>query len=93
MSTVVQSNTPEDNRFITISDFNDCMIRGGEVEFVWRNTIFNISHTANNISISEAYKQETESLCDIPDEVLEYIVCGDRLRDIITQVGVIYHTI
>ena len=34
MSKIIGTNTPEDNRFKTISDFKDCMIRCGEVEFV-----------------------------------------------------------
>ena len=30
----------------------------------------------------------TEKWCDTADEILEYMVGGDRLRDVITQVNV-----
>ena len=43
--------------------------------------------------ISEAYKPETEKWCDDADEVLEYMVGGDRLRDVITKVTVWDRTI
>ena len=35
----------------------------------------------------------TEKWCDTADEVLEYIIGGDRLRDVITQVKVWERTI
>ena len=42
---------------------------------------------------SETYKQETVKLCDTTDEVLDYLVSGDRLRDVITKVNVLLRTI
>lgn len=87
-------NTLDDSlNFDTISDFKDCMIRGGEVEFIWEGKVYNISHYDGKISISEAYKQETEKLCDTDDELLDYIIGSDKLRDIITKVKVIDRTI
>lgn len=35
----------------------------------------------------------TEKWCDTADEILEYMVSGDRLRDVITQVKVWERTI
>ena len=32
---------------------------------------------------------DTEQYFDTPDDALEYIVAGDRLRDIITQIDVL----
>ena len=32
---------------------------------------------------------DTEPYFDTPDDALEYIVAGDRLRDIITQIDVL----
>lgn len=37
--------------------------------------------------------EETEKWCDTADEVLEYQIDGERLRDIITKVEVIDRTI
>lgn len=89
---MVGTNSFEENRFKTISNFKDCMIRNGEVEFEWNGKSYSITHP-NKISISEANKQETEKLCSTADEVLEYKVGDDRLRDVITQVTVWSRTI
>ena len=87
-------NTPEENRFKTISDFKWCMLRHGEVAFEWQGKDYSITHrTSGEIGISEAYRQETEKLCKDADEVLEYLVDGIRLREIITQVEVTDRTI
>lgn len=94
MSKIVGTNSFEDNRFKTISDFEDCMIRGGEVEFVCNDKKYNITHCqSGEIGISEAFKQETEKLCKSADEILEYMIDGVRLRDIITEVKVWVRTI
>jgi len=88
------ANDPETYRFKTISEFKWCMYCHGEVEFVWNDRIYSITHRASGeIGISEAYKQETEKLCKDADEVLEYLVDGTRLREIITQVEVTDRTI
>ena len=87
-------NTPEENRFKTISEFKWCMHDGGEVAFVWQGKEYSVTHCASGeIGISEAYKQETEKLCKDADEVMEYLVDGVRLREIITQVEVTDRTI
>lgn len=94
MSSIVRWNTPEDNRFKTISDFKRCMRQGGEVLFKYDGRNYSITQTPEEkIRISESYKQETEWLCDTADEVLEYIIDGDRLRDVITKVEVTDRTI
>ena len=58
---------------------------GGGVFLDW-NHLCGQSSYAGKFAISEAYKQETEWLCDTVDELLEYMVGTDRLRDVITQV-------
>jgi hypothetical protein len=93
MNIIVQANTPEQNRFVTISDFKDCMRWHGEVEFIWNDITYTITHPEGKINISEADEPETEKWCDTADEVLEYMVGKDRLRDVITQVTVIDRTI
>ena len=79
--------------FNTISDFKDCMIRCGEVEFVWNDKIYDVVHPENGILITEGNKPKTEKLCKNADEVLEYMIDGERLRDIITKVKVVARTI
>ena len=85
-------NSEEDNRFKTISEFKECLIRGGEVEFQWKGNAYSIGGY-DKYAICVSNREETEKLCDTPDEVLEYMVGEDRLRDVITQVTVIWRTI
>ena len=93
-NTIVPANTHEQNQFTTISDFKTCMRWHGEVEFIWNEIPYCITHRGNGkISISVANQEETEKLCDTSDEVLEYMVGLDRLRDVITQVTVLDRTI
>ena len=86
-------NTHDDNRFRTISEFKECIIRGGEVEFSWNGINYSVTSYGDKISISQFYSQDTERLFDMPDEALEYMVGEDRLRDVITQVTVLDRTI
>ena len=93
LSKIVQSNSIEENRFKTINEFKWCVNDGGEVEFIWNNITYTITHPEGKINISEANKPETENWCNSADEVLEYRVGKDRLRDVITKVTVTDRTI
>lgn len=93
MSKIVETNTPEENRFKTISDFKWCMKCGGEVGFEWKEKAHNIVHDPDGMVIYESFKGETECKYQTADEVLEYLIEGTRLRDIITEVEVVYRTI
>lgn len=104
MSAVVPSNSLEQNRFKSISDFKWCMLCGGEVEFDWKGVSYCCfgcvcpqPGQAPRMVISQAGTAEvngsTERWGDTPDEILEYMVGDDRLRDVITQVTVWSRTI
>lgn len=93
----------EDNQFKTISEFKWCLHDGGEIEFEYNDKVFGIwpklKRTANSpeqILISQTYIDNTEATelwCDTADEVLEYVIDGVRLRDIITNVVVAWRSI
>ena len=85
-------NTEEDNRFKTISEFKECIIRGGEPVFTWRGITYGVCFSDIGYCIARA-DGSYEKLCTTPDSVLEYTVSGDRLRDVITQVTVISRAI
>jgi len=55
--------------FESISDFKWCIKCGGEVDFEWKGKRYSITQPGK-ISISEAFKQETELLADTADEIL-----------------------
>ena len=89
--------------FASISDFKWCVSHGGEVEFKWNGKVFGIWSKLRKIPkdpfqilISQVMIEDiedTEKWCDTADEVLEYIVDGVRLREIITEVEVTARTI
>ncbi|WP_052446572.1 DUF4417 domain-containing protein [Candidatus Soleaferrea massiliensis] len=103
MGTLFERNSMEDNRFQSIGDFKWCVDCGGEVVFIWKDKTYGItpklkkspdSPTQMLISQIEVENMEqTEKWCDTADELLEYTVDGDRLRDIITKVHVLDRTI
>ena len=85
-------NSEEDNRFNTISEFKECIIRGGEPVFVWNGVAYGVCFSNTGYCI--ARRDGTfEKMCITPDDVLEYTLDGDRLRDIITKVSVISRNI
>lgn len=104
MAIWVGTNGFEDNQFKTIRDFKQCMRRGGEVQFEWNGVMYccfgcmEPSPGAGTcMVIAQAGSAEattrTEKWCDTADEILEYMVGGDRLRGVITQVKVWERTI
>ncbi len=100
----VPSNTPEQNRFTSISDFKWSRKCRGEVVCIWNGTTYCCfskltppGKAETMLYISKADCEEnweaSEKWCNTSDEVLEYMVGFDRLRDVITQVTVIERTI
>lgn len=63
-------NTEEDNRFKTISEFKECMVRGGEVEFMWNGLHYSVIRYNDNISISYSRRQDAEMQRKTADEIL-----------------------
>ena len=103
MGDLIGTNSTEDNRFKSISDFKSCVNCGGEVQLEWKGKVYGIwpklSRTPGvplQMLISQVLTDDMESTelwCDTADEVLEYVIDGDRLRDIITKVEVTDRTI
>lgn len=90
--------------FASIDDFKECMEHGGEVCFGWKGVDYCcfgcISPSPSEkpkMVISQAGSAEvnlaTEMWGDTADEILEYMVGEDRLRDVITQVEVFDRTV
>lgn len=86
-------NTLEDDRFESIEEFKDCIGRGDEIEFEWKGVHFGMSgcqpKPEHRIMAYLWNQPDTEQYFDTPDDALEYIVAGDHLRDIITQIDVL----
>lgn len=102
-SHIIGRNSFEDNRFKTISEFIFSLNCGAEIEFEWKGQHFGVfpklrqtPDSPLQMLISQVRVDDpaaTEQWYDTADELLEYIVCGDRLRDVITQVKVWDRTI
>ena len=90
--TFVQQNTPEQNRFVSIDDFKDCMNRGGEVNFEWNDKEYWITHP-NKIAIYEPEKPENDKLYSTIEELLDHEIDGEPLRKIVTKLKVWFRTI
>ena len=102
-NTIVPANTLEQDRFTSISDFKWCMDCSGEVQFIWKGITYGAFGNVGNEnqerkmligrSGSKEINRNTDKWCDTADEVLEYMVGEERLRDVITQVTVLDRTI
>ena len=81
-------------RFKTISEFKYCLSRGAEIVIEWDSVEYGIfwDHASKRYYIGHD-SPETNVFYDTPDELLEYRVGNDRLRDVITKVIVIDRTL
>ena len=86
---------PEDNRFETIGDFKWCLKCGGEIQFRWKGQDYGaVRYGLNNkITVYRANDKTSQKAYNSSDEALEYMIGEDRLRDIVTQVEVIFRSI
>lgn len=81
-------------RFKTISEFKYCLSHGAEIVIEWENVTYGIflDYETRRYYIGHD-SPETNVFYDTPDELLEYRVGNDRLRDVITKVIVIDRTL
>ena len=83
----------EESRFKTIEEFKFAMECHSEVLFEWNNQEYSITHPDGIISVCEGDKYSEAKDYETADEALEYIIDGQKLRDIITKVKVWDRTI
>ena len=83
----------EADRFESVDDFRRSMTCGGEAVFSWDGVHYGVFRSGDGRYCIARADGEDEKWCASPDEVLEYTVGGDRLRDIITRVEVVERTL
>ncbi|RPF42257.1 hypothetical protein EDD70_2597 [Hydrogenoanaerobacterium saccharovorans] len=93
MNNMIMSNSKYEDNFSTISEFKWCIDDGGEVEFIWNGKPYSITHPDGKISICQGDHYSEAVDVDKADELLDYLLGKDKLRDVITQVEVLYRTI
>jgi hypothetical protein len=87
-------NVQQENlNFQTISEFKWCMKAHGELEFVWKNKSYSITHPDGKISICQGDHYAEAFDAETPDESLDFLIDGVKLRNIITKVTVIDRTV
>ena len=78
-----------DNNFYDERDLIDCLNRGCEVEFLYNDKKYSITHAEEGISIIEFYNEESEKTYSNAEQALEYEIEGKILKDIISEMKVI----
>ena len=53
-------NSEEDNRFKTISEFKECVIRGGEPVFLWNGDVYGVCFVDSGIVLRESTEHMRE---------------------------------
>lgn len=77
-----------DNNFLDERDLVDSLNRGCEVEFLYNNKQFSITHTDGGISIIEFYNEDSEKTYADAEKALEYEIDGKTLREIIPEMKI-----
>ena len=78
-----------DNNFNNAYDLVDCLNRGCEVEFLYNNKKYSITHVDEGISVMEFYNENSEKTYFDAKKVLEYKINGKLLKDIISEMKII----
>lgn len=78
-----------DNNFINEYDLVECLNRGCEVEFLYNEKKYSITHTKNGVSITEFNIEDSERTFPNGCEALEYRIGNKKLKDIIPDMKII----
>ena len=100
MGRVIKGNTQEQNAFTSIADFQSCMRHGGEVQFTYNGRDYGVfpwqkrtPESEYQFYIWQTGNDDSEAWYDTSDALLDYIIDGKKLREIITEVVVFDRTV
>lgn len=80
--------------FESVEDFKFSLIHGREIEIYWNDIHYSIFHEKDNLyTFLEADKLETEVGFNSIDELLEFAIQGQPLKDIVTEVEILHRNI
>lgn len=77
-----------DNNFYDERDLVDCLNRGCEVEFLYNDKKYSITHVEEGISVIEFYNEDSEKTYSTSEQALEYEIEGKMLKDIIREMKI-----
>ena len=94
--------------FESIGDFKWHIAHGCEIEFIWHGKSYSITHPNGLICIGEGYYYKDGNAFNLlsnepydpneilasanPDDILDFFIDGQKLRDIVTQIGIVDRT-
>ena len=77
---------------MSIIELYDNISRGGEIEFIYNNKNYSITHSKDGIHIMEMYNYNSEVIYQHPYEVGEYFVGKEKLKHIFVKVIITFET-
>lgn len=96
-------------KFESLGDFKWHVARGCEVEFIWDNKYYSITHPDGKICISEGYylkdgkaynllshteyDTETSFISDNINDIIEFSLGKNKLCEVATEIGIVYRSI
>ena len=75
---------------MNITELYDNISRGGEIEFTYKDKQYSITHSNEGIHVMEAYNYSTERIYQSPDEIGDYIIDGEQLKDFFDNVEITF---
>ena len=82
-----------DNSFYNINDLIECVKRGCEVEFLYKEKKYGITHIAEGIVIYEFNDIENEKIYSQAEEISQHTIAGERLSDIAADIKIIFRSL
>jgi hypothetical protein len=78
------------DKFNTVDEFIDNLNRGGEIEFIYNNKRYSITHDDNELCFIEQYKNNSIKYFHNIQELLEFHLEENIIKDIITIIQPIF---
>ncbi len=79
-----------EENFTSIEDLCENVERGGEIEFMYKDRKFSITHSDEGIHLMEFYNYSSEKVFKSASEIGEYIIGKKKLKDIITEMNITF---
>ena len=99
----------EELSFSSVGDLKWHIANGCEVEFAWKGKGYSITHPDGKICIGEGYYLKGQKaynilshteydvsqslVSDSVDDIMEYKLGSDKLRDVASQIGIVYRSL
>lgn len=76
--------------FETLDELYDNIRRGGEIEFIYDDKNYSITHAEGEIYVMEQYNSASIIKYTKPEDVGEYIVAGKKIKEILNELIIVF---